>query len=726
MRYSNPSFRYHEYYFKFIFNNYGLLGISLFKRWIDINYRIIRTRSKLQFLKHCKTNNIVPQHVSHIVKPSIHLMNYKAVRRYKVSLNKFKTELLKVEIFDLYKHLHIFNKELFYLTNSLHRLVHFRFWSSILKYFAYFFHNANHSLYLLHRKKFLGLSIRQQKDYINNIPSINYTYRYSSEEYSWNNGSERDIGRSHQDYINVSIDPHKFCVNPNKVFDSTNKKWFINLSNSRIPPEVSSLLQLGGKFCLPIHLDKKHSIHEFIKDIEGNSYCQDTNRQILIRNMAIPQFYKFIKNKTVMSQSTNEFTHLLNVTKKFCKNNKNIIFTKADKGNVTVAMDKDSYIKKVEELLKDENTYIIIKKNPIKSIENNLNNTVKKWLQKEYITKQHSLKLRSSDSVLPRAYGLPKIHKNNTPFRLIVSSVNTALYSFASFLHDILTNSIKNTGQSTTNSFDIYNRLSGKKISESDVLISLDVVSLFTNVPLDLAMNSVSERWIYIQNSTRISKNEFLSAVRFVLTSTYFFFNKIIYKQTHGTPMGSPLSPIIADLVMQDLENHCLNSINCHLTFYHRYVDDIVMAAPSDKVDMIFNIFNEYHDRLKFTIEYESDRSISFLDLRLIVIDNTIKIDWFHKTTYSGRLLSFHSNHPWCHKIGMIYGLLDRAFFLSHPSFHQKNIEFVINALLDNGYPLAFILDKLTKRIKKNLFLIKKSPNHFFDHNNKNLGNSLH
>jgi len=254
----------------------------------------------------------------------------------------------------------------------------------------------------------------------------------------------------------------------------------------------------------------------------------------------IPQFYKFIKNKIVSPHSTEKITYLLNMTKKYCKNNKNIIYTRADKGNVTVAMDKDFYINKVEELLNDQNTYTIVKKNPIKSIENNLNNMVKKWLQKEFISKQQFAKLRSSDSILPRAYGLPKIHKINTPFRLIVSSVNTALYSLASFLHEILTNSSDNSCQHTLNSFEIYNRLSGMRISESDVLISLDVVSLFTNVPLELAINGVSERWNYIHNNTHIPKNEFLTAVKFVLTSTYFLFNKIIYKQTYGTPMGSP------------------------------------------------------------------------------------------------------------------------------------------------------------------------------------------
>jgi len=46
----------------------------------------------------------------------------------------------------------------------------------------------------------------------------------------------------------------------------------------------------------------------------------------------------------------------------FCKNNSNIIFIRADKDNVTVALNKDQYINKIELMLQDENTYITVKK----------------------------------------------------------------------------------------------------------------------------------------------------------------------------------------------------------------------------------------------------------------------------------------------------------------------------------------------------------------------------
>jgi len=191
--------------------------------------------------------------------------------------------------------------------------------------------------------------------------------------------------------------------------------------------------------------------------------------------------------------------------------------------------------------------------------------------------------------------------------------------------------------------------------------------------------------------------------IKFILSSTFFTFNNVIYKQTFGTPMGSPLSPIIADLVMQDLEEQVLSCLKTKLPFYFRYVDDILLTAPRDDINDIFEMFNNYHNRLKFTIEYESNYCLSFLDLLLKVGEkNEIIIDWFHKNTFSGRYLSFFSNHPMCHKIGIINVLVDRAVSLSHSMFYNKNLKLIIVLLLNNGYPLKLIFDAVNRRLKKN------------------------
>jgi len=62
--------------------------------------------------------------------------------------------------------------------------------------------------------------------------------------------------------------------------------------------------------------------------------------------------------------------------------------------------------------------------------------------------------------------------------------------------------------------------------------------------------------------------------------------------------MGSPLSPIISDLVMRDLEDRALETLNLPISFYVRYVDDIAMIIPPFSVMEILKEFNGFHSRL--------------------------------------------------------------------------------------------------------------------------------
>ena len=73
-----------------------------------------------------------------------------------------------------------------------------------------------------------------------------------------------------------------------------------------------------------------------------------------------------------------------------------------------------------------------------------------------------------------------------------------------------------------------------------------------------IALDGLEKTWDSIKCAIKLSKNEFINTVKFVLTSTYFIFNGNIYKQIFGTLMDSPLSPIISDIVIKDLEKRVL------------------------------------------------------------------------------------------------------------------------------------------------------------------------
>jgi len=86
-----------------------------------------------------------------------------------------------------------------------------------------------------------------------------------------------------------------------------------------------------------------------------------------------------------------------------------------------------------------------------------------------------------------------------------------------------------------------------------------------------------------------------IGAIDLVLSSTSFAFNGKYYEQIYGSPMGSLLSPILADIVMEDLETHCLQKLDFIVHTYYRYVDDIFLITQANKLDSLLNTFNDYH-----------------------------------------------------------------------------------------------------------------------------------
>ena len=257
----------------------------------------------------------------------------------------------------------------------------------------------------------------------------------------------------------------------------------------------------------------------------------------------------------------------------------------------------------------------------------------------------------------------------------------------AYFLHNILEKSVPKPKSYIKDGWSFVELIRDVRIGEDDVLISLDVASLFTNIPKDLVLRAIERRWNHISKKTKLSRPQFLSAVDLILSSTSFSFDGQIYEQIFGSPMGSPLSPILADMVMEDLETHCLLLLSFHISFFKRYVDDIFAIVPRSGIDELLRVFNSYHTRLKFTFEIEKNSSLSFLDTTVIREGIVLLTNWYRKPTFSGRYINYFSNHPLKYKINIIRNLVDRAILLSDVRFHKSNLIEIKKILSNNCYP---------------------------------------
>ncbi|XP_071578172.1 uncharacterized protein [Temnothorax nylanderi] len=364
-------------------------------------------------------------------------------------------------------------------------------------------------------------------------------------------------------------------------------------------------------------------------------------------------------------------------------------------------MDRDEYLEKMTYLLKDESTYKKLKKDPIKQISSKLNELVRSWRDGGIIEDVVYRRLNCTNGNLPRCYGLPKIHKNGFPLRIIVSALGSPLYNVASFLNEHLQSSIRTPESHIKDSWSFVKEINNIEIKADEVLVSLDVTALFTNIPKELVLKAIEKRWQDISKITKLSLPQFLHAIELVLKSTSFSFNGNTYEQIFGSPMGSPLSPVLADIVMEDLETHCLASLGFCLSFFRRYVDDVIAIIPKDKIGDVLAAFNNYHPRLKFTHEIEVNGAILFLDVLIIRNGNRLLTNWHRKPTFSGRYVNYFSNHPLRYKNNTIISLVDRAILLSDKQFHNSNIRTVRDILINNCFPEKFIDKQINKRLKE-------------------------
>ncbi|XP_041346766.1 uncharacterized protein LOC121366350 [Gigantopelta aegis] len=104
--------------------------------------------------------------------------------------------------------------------------------------------------------------------------------------------------------------------------------------------------------------------------------------------------------------------------------------------------------------------------------------------------------------------------------------------------------------------------------------------------------------------------------VELCLRSTFFRFGDKLYEQTDGTAMGSPLSPTVANIFMEDFEMTAISTFHLQPKTVERYVDDTFVIWPTQlSLQDFLSHINSLHDRIEFTMEMEVNNSITFLDV---------------------------------------------------------------------------------------------------------------
>ena len=227
-------------------------------------------------------------------------------------------------------------------------------------------------------------------------------------------------------------------------------------------------------------------------------------------------------------------------------------------------------------------------------------------------------------------------------------------------------------------------------------MASFDVESLFTNIPIDetidIICDSLFEKAKKVKNFTKPQLHKLLN---FAVKDSPFLFDQKLYKQVDGVAMGSPLGPTFANCFLSFHEDKWLE--DCPPSFkplyYRRYVDDTFLLFKDPSHIPLFQAYlNSKHQNIRFTVEQESEGKLSFLDVQLTRLNNTISTSIYRKPTFTGLGMNFLSFIPEQFKVNAIKTLLYRSFHLcSNWVFIHLEFKFLTNYFENNKYPLHLI-----------------------------------
>ena len=167
--------------------------------------------------------------------------------------------------------------------------------------------------------------------------------------------------------------------------------------------------------------------------------------------------------------------------------------------------------------------------------------------------------------------------------------------------------------------------------------------------------------------------------------------------------MGSPVSVVVANLVMEHVEKLLISSFVRKPRFWKRYVDDVCCSVQECDVNDLLVHLNSIEPSVQFTCEVEKNRHLPYLDILLEHnLDGTISTRVCRKLTHTERYLDFSSHHPPAHKAAVVKSLFDRADRLSScPEYLSEELDKIHTAMASNNYPRGFVKRVLNRHAVK-------------------------
>lgn len=388
------------------------------------------------------------------------------------------------------------------------------------------------------------------------------------------------------------------------------------------------------------------------------------------RDTSLDFYIDSITNEILQNDKKYKFTpnlspEELEALKKLQKDD-TIVIKKADKGSTVVIMNRTDYIAEVERQLGDTKFYEKLDKNPQEQFRKDINEVLRDVKVSE--STRENLSPSGSNSV-PVFYILPKIHKQSDsnlplgyPGRPIVSNCGSLTENISAYIDSVLKPHMESLPSYVKDTSDFITKIhSLKVIPQNAFLVTLDVTSLYSNIPHDDGIKAC-DHFMSEGSISQEARSTISELINLVLTKNHFQFDGKNYLQILGTAMGTKMAPSYASLFMGKLEMDFLDSCGKKPLIWLRFLDDIFMIwnhSEQDLHDFISKI-NCFHSTIKFTYNY-SKQNTTFLDVNIHRSENgELGTSVYEKGTNCHQYIEFSSCHPLSCKKGIPYSQAKR------------------------------------------------------------------
>ena len=296
------------------------------------------------------------------------------------------------------------------------------------------------------------------------------------------------------------------------------------------------------------------------------------------------------------------------------------MINKADKGSTIVVIDRDDYTKDALEHLADQSVYQQLASDTTGDIKKMISNKLDKLMRSGMLDKEMQTYCEPPVTHrTSRLYFLKKIHKNPMKIRPIVSSCNSVTENISEFVDHWLQPEVRKLTSYLKDTTAFINLLEGTRLPANCILASIDVSSLYTNIPHDEGKQFAMEALANGTPTPRQPPPEVLGElIDLVLKNNIFEFDGKHYLQIQGTAMGTKMAPAYANIFMGKIEDRLRSIGGDNILLWKRFIDDIflVWIGTEEELKTYLEDINRVHRTIQFTCEL-SHTEINFLDTTL-------------------------------------------------------------------------------------------------------------